>query len=68
MISSSGSVSESAAFLRVIGPLGGEIEFWGDVEVDDVENEGTGREDRTVEDIESKLDHGLSGEDTGRDS
>ena len=39
MVSSIGSQVESAVFQRVIGSLGGDVEFGGDGDVDDGEDE-----------------------------
>ena len=53
MISSTSSQVESAIFQRVIGSLGGEIEFGADVDVDGIEEDGARVGDGRAEDVEN---------------
>ena len=55
MVSSAGSQVESVIFQRVIGSLGGDIVFGGDVDVDEMEEDGAGEKDGGVRDVENTL-------------
>ena len=59
MTSSTGSRVESAVFQRVIGSLGGEVDFGGNTDDDDVDHDGVGVEDGSSEDTESVPVHEL---------
>ena len=55
MVSSTGSQVESAIFQRVIGSLGSNIEFGGDIDADGIEEDGASAGDGGVGDMENSL-------------
>ena len=60
MVSSIGSQVESAIFLRVIGSLGGNVDFGGDTDADGIEESGIREKDSGaggMEGCSSGLEH-----------